>query len=103
MKILIATDGSEFSTAAVEKCCDLIKLTSQASIKIISAVEDQVPMAAEPFAISADVYKRLDAIAKQNAQTNLTRAAEIIKVRVPGMAARIETATWLGRPAETII
>ena len=37
MKILIATDGSEFSRAAVEKAGQIIKDAENTSVKIVSA------------------------------------------------------------------
>ncbi len=36
MKILLATDGSEYSFAAARKCCDMIALDDDSKIKIIS-------------------------------------------------------------------
>ena len=103
MKIIIATDGSECSTVAVEKCCELLDLSNRNTIRIVSAFELQVPMATEPFAISADAYKRLDEFAEQNAQANVNKAAEIIKSRFPDTANHIETSGRLGRPAQIIL
>jgi nucleotide-binding universal stress UspA family protein len=56
MKILIATDGSDFSRKAVEKSCEFLRPESGSEIKILSLVEPQKPMAAEPFGISDDYY-----------------------------------------------
>ncbi len=36
MKILLATDGSEYSLAAARKCCDLIAFDSNTTIRILS-------------------------------------------------------------------
>lgn len=56
MKILIATDESEFSKNAIEKSCKMIT-TDNASIRVISVVEPVTPIAAEPFAVSADYMR----------------------------------------------
>ena len=49
MKILIATDGSEYSRKAIDFCRNLIPEPENTSIKILAAVEPLTPMAAEPF------------------------------------------------------
>lgn len=36
MKILLATDGSEYSLVAAKKCCDLIAFDSNTTIRILS-------------------------------------------------------------------
>ena len=57
MKILIATDGSDYSEAAVEECCRMIIQPENADVLIVSAYEDAYPMMAEPFALSTEYYK----------------------------------------------
>ena len=55
MKILIATDGSKFSQAAVEKACELITDPNETEIKIVSVFS--VPtIATEPFMPAPDYY-----------------------------------------------
>lgn len=103
MKIIIATDGSKFSTTAVEAACDLIRDDEKTWIMIISAYEAQVPMAAEPFAISAEYYQQLDMFADKIAHTAADAAARIIKGRFPGDKVEVTTKVELGRPAEIII
>jgi nucleotide-binding universal stress UspA family protein len=67
MKILIATDGSDFSTTAIEECCRNVIRPERDSVLIVSAYEDAYPIAAEPFAISAEYYQKLeDAIVQQS-------------------------------------
>ena len=68
MKILVATDGSRFSEAAIEKACEFAKGKEQLSFKVVSVYEPQIPMAAEPYALSAEYYQRLDDFAQQRAE-----------------------------------
>ena len=102
MKILIATDGSEFSTAAVRKCCELFDGMQDVSLKVISVYEPQVPMASEPFAISADYYQRLDKMAEERAQAAANEAVEMLRNCFSDTAPEIATAVALGRPAQMI-
>lgn len=57
MKILIATDGSEYSAAAVEKACSFWGPVPDAVFKVVSVYEDTRMLAAEPFAVSAEYYQ----------------------------------------------
>ena len=53
MKILIATDGSEYSKVAVAEACNFIAEPENTEIIVVSAYEDAFPIMAEPFALSA--------------------------------------------------
>ena len=54
MKILIATDGSDYSKAAIDECCRMVIRPENAEVLVVSAYEDAYPITAEPFAISAE-------------------------------------------------
>lgn len=102
MKILVATDGSRFSEAAIEKACEFAKGKEQLSFKVVSVYEPQIPMAAEPYALSAEYYQRLDDFAQQRAEEVAKAAADLIRNRLPD-AAEITTLVDLGRPAQVIV
>ena len=44
MRILITTDGSDFSLAAVEKCCEMVVKPEETAIKIVSVYELALPL-----------------------------------------------------------
>ena len=68
MKVLIAVDGSDYSRAAVDEACRVIIDPASTEIKIISAYEDAQPISAEPFAIAADYYQKVDEAVHQQTQ-----------------------------------
>lgn len=103
MKILIATDGSEYSLKAVEKCCEFLVGGHRPEIRVASVYEAQVPMASEPFAISADYYQRLDELARKRAEAAAEEAREAIMQRCGEGVAELSTQVLFGRPAEMII
>jgi nucleotide-binding universal stress UspA family protein len=103
MKILLATDGSEFSQAAIKKCCEVINGAKDASVGIVSVYEAQVPMAAEPFAISAEFYQKLDELAEGRARLAADKAAETLRTTCKQTTFDISTEVQLGVPAEVII
>ena len=102
MKILIATDGSTFSQQAIEKACDLAKRMEDVSFRVISVYEAQVPMAAEPFAISAEYYQQLDDLARRRATEAAQEGADLIKTRVRESTDVIQMIE-LGVPARVIV
>jgi nucleotide-binding universal stress UspA family protein len=103
MKILIATDGSDFSRAAVEKACDLAASMNDVSFKVVSVYEPAVPMASEPFAISAEYYQQLDNFAKEKADEAAKTAIELIRNRFPEGTSKVSSLVELGRPAQIIV
>lgn len=90
MKILVATDGSEYSLAAIEKCCEMFSGKEDKLIRIVSVYENVFPVAGEPFAISADYYQALEDEAKAQAETFAANAADIIKNKCPGVIPETE-------------
>ena len=103
MKILIATDGSTFSQRALEKICELAKSWDDVSFRVMAVYEAQVPMAAEPFAISAEYYQKLDDFARQRSEETVKKSVEFIKTHLPNAAASITSKVDLGIPAQAIV
>lgn len=79
MKILVATDGSEYSKTAVEECCRMFAGAGNNFLKIVSVYEDTFPVAGEPFAISAEYYQQLQDDAKAQAEKFVADAAQMVQ------------------------
>ena len=103
MKIFIATDGSDFSRAAIEKCCRLLKLSDRTEIKIISIYEQTAPMPTEPFALSAQYYQELMDLARRQCETFAADSVEQIKKLIPTTNGNVQTEVRLGAPAAVIV
>ena len=103
MKILIGTDGSDYSKAAVEECCRLLIQPENAEILIVSAYEDAYPIMAEPFAISAEYYQKLDDAVSEMASNFVADAKEIVSDTFPSADLAIETEVLRGPPDQQII
>lgn len=67
MKILIATDGSEYSKAAIEEACGIWGGRPDVAFKVVSVYEDVAIIAAEPFAVSAEFYRDMTESARKQA------------------------------------
>ncbi|MCC6329819.1 MAG: universal stress protein [Acidobacteria bacterium] len=103
MKILIATDGSEFSERAVTKACELVGTAADRSVKIISVYEPQTPAAAEPFALSGEYYQKLAEFARERAEQSAAAAVRLVEESCPQTLAAVTSEVELGRPSQVII
>lgn len=103
MKILIATDGSDYSKAAIEKCCRMLIKPENAEVLIVSAYEDAYPIMAEPFAVSADYYQKLDDAVSELAAQIVADGKKVIDDAFPGAKFTVETEVLRGPPDQQII
>ena len=103
MRILIATDGSEFSRKALEKACEIAQGRDEVSFRVVSVYEPQVPMAAEPYALSAQYFERLDGLARERAEETARSGADFIRSKFTNRSFEIESVAEFGRPAQIIV
>ena len=102
MKILIATDGSEFSEAAIDEARRMVIRTGD-EILVVSGYEDAYPMAAEPFAISTEFYQKMDDAMSEMANSSVSSATERIRTDFPADTVSIETEVFRGSPDRNIV
>lgn len=98
MRILISTDGSEFSRAAVEKCFQIIVEPEKTSIKIVSVFEVVEPM---DISISPEFSQELESSARKKAAEFAAQAAARVRERFPNID--LTTQVSVGAPDETLI
>ncbi len=103
MNILIATDGSEFSRAAVKECCRVIPDLANAKIKIVSAYEEPYVLAAEPFAVAAEYYQQMADVAEQQARSFTASAAVTIREAISDSDLDITVEIIRGPPGKEIV
>jgi len=103
MKILIATDGSDFSRKAIEKACRLMNFDANTQVRIVSVYEQMMPMATEPFAVSAQYYQEMTDLARKQCETFAADSAELIKKTLNGAGANVETEIVMGAPSGVIV
>lgn len=101
MKVLIATEGSEFSKSAVRGFCDMFRNVEGIEVKIISVVEPAV-MPTEPFAMSPELVQQIDVAAERKAAAYAEEAAALIgrELRIAGGP---ETKVVMGIPAAALV
>lgn len=102
MKVLLATEGSEFSQAAIEKCCKMFDESENTEIRIISAAEPLF-VASEPFAVSAEYAREVDSAALEKAKDAVSQAESSIRDSYPDLGVGLTTKVVKGGPAQAIV
>lgn len=90
MKIILTIDGSEFSRAATEKCCEIIAAPDATEIKIVSVYEVVEPM---DVSISPEFSRELETAALEKAQEFAAEAAAEIRKHFPDINLTVQTST----------
>ena len=103
MKVLIATDGSDFSNQAIKKCSQIVNKDKGLAIKIISVYEQVPIMATEPFAVSTDYITVMSKVLKKEAENHVSEAMTIIKSSMPDTEIDFTSKVELGIPEQVII
>jgi nucleotide-binding universal stress UspA family protein len=102
MKILLATDGSEFSRAAIKKCCQIAVKPENTEIRIISVFEN-IYVATEPFAVSAEYTQALEAAERKQAEDFTQQAAALFRECSPTAQFEVTTTVARGSADQAII
>lgn len=104
MKIIIATDGSEFSRQAIETAGDLFAGNNdEHHIKIISAYDPFIYVGPEPFTISAEYIEEMAKIGREQAKKIVDEAENIIRSRFTGSDDQVTTIVVTDSPDKAII
>ena len=82
MKILIATDGSEFSKAAISEWCRIAGPPAGLEIKIISVYRNSYVLAGEPFTLAPEYLQEIIDSAKKQSEHFTDEAESIIREKL---------------------
>ncbi|HQZ98436.1 MAG TPA: universal stress protein [Pyrinomonadaceae bacterium] len=102
MKILIATDGSDFSKVAVDQSCRMA-IRPNDEVLIVSSYEDAYPVSAEPFALSAEYYQKMEDAMNELAEGFTADARKSIEETLPNANLTISTEVLRGSPQQRIV
>jgi nucleotide-binding universal stress UspA family protein len=101
MKILIATDGSKYSNAAVDECCRMILNPERDEVQVVSVYENAHPITAEPFALSQEYYEKLDETVHKIAAGYVEEAQRNVSEKFPKL--KLTAEILHGAPDQQII
>jgi nucleotide-binding universal stress UspA family protein len=104
MKVLVPTEGSEFSQAAIKKCCEMFDESVNTEIRILSVVEPTPTFPpADAFSVSIDDYRKLEEAAMKKAKDIVSQAETEIRSGFPDLAVGLTTKVVKGSPKESIV
>lgn len=103
MKILIATDGSKFSEAAVEKICQMINIAENIEIEIASAYEMPIMAVGAPYELPAGYNPALEKELKQLTGYSVSQAERQIREHFPDSQVNVTTKILCGTPKQAIV
>ncbi len=101
MRILITTDGSDFSRAAVEKCCELVVKPENTAIKIVSVYELTLPL--DVFPSPTEFSEKLENSAREQAESFAEQAAVLVRERFPNSTIEVTVQVSLGAPEQIVL
>ena len=102
MKILIATDGSDFSRQAIEKACEMLAKGENNLVEIISVSEEVANPGTEPFAVSTEYIQEMEKIGREQATKFASEAEEIIRGRFADSSVQVTTKIVRGSAGRAI-
>lgn len=102
MKIVLATDGSEYSKDAAEETCRMFMHSEKLEINVVSVYDTIYPLSTSPYIIQADFYEQMEQMAKDKADTAASETEDLIRQLCP--SAVITSTVLAGRsPSQNII
>lgn len=102
MKIVIATDGSAFSRAALEQCCQSI-LRPGTEVMIVAVFEYVYPGVPEPAISSSAYYKFVEDSLKTLAEKEIDEAVGMIREHFDEADVPVTSQIVQGAPDQQII
>lgn len=104
MKILLATDGSDFSKAAVDALTTIVANPENASFKIVSTVEFPTMLPSDPFVgASAEYYDEIEKAGHGQAKAAAEQAETRIRSMFPNVALDITAEVVSGSPQRVLV
>ena len=104
MKILVATDGSDYSKAAIDALANVVAKPETTAFKIVSSVEFPTVMLENGFiSASADYYNEFEKVGHEQAQKAVEHAETRIRELFPGAAVEITAEVISGSPQRVLV
>ena len=102
MKVLIATDGSEYSRAAIDEACRLFEKSPDAEFKVIYVYELMI-LAPGPYFLAPEYVQQIDDELQVQANAIVEKSLAQIREKFPALAGRTSASVLSGTPAQQIV
>ena len=104
MKILVATDGSDFSKAAIAELTNIVANPENTAFKIVSTVEYPTMLASDPFiGASAEYYDAVEKAGHEQARAAAEQVETQIRLLFPEVSLNIISEAVSGSPQRVLV
>lgn len=103
MRVLIATDGSKFSLAAVKKSAEMLPNTVETEVKILSVYEHAILTSGEPFGVLTQYHQEAENLSRQVSENAIAEATALLGEAVPDARFKVSTEIGRGNSARVIL
>ena len=104
MKILVATDGSDFSRAAIAALTNIVANPENTAFKIVSTVEYPTMLASDPFiGASAEYYDAVEKAGQEQARAAAEQTETQIRLLFPEVSLNIISEAVSGSPQRVLV
>lgn len=101
MRILIATDGSDYSEAAIDRACEMLR-PDNAVLKVVSVFENPPPVMTDA-GISTEYYQQVAEELREMAEANIADAEKRLRKIFAGQNVELSSEVLNGPPDREII
>jgi nucleotide-binding universal stress UspA family protein len=101
MKIIIATDGSEFSREAIKKACEMVINVANTEIKVVSVYQTYIPL--DAYSQSAEYAVEFETAMQTVAEKSAGEAVSAIQNHFPDNKINVTTLVKSGASDQIII
>ena len=104
MKILVATDGSNYSKAAIDALANIVAKPGMTAFKIVSSVEFPIVLPTNEFIVaSAEYYDEFEKAGHEQAKKSVEHAETQIRLLFPDETLDITAEVVSGSPQRVLV
>jgi len=101
MKILLATDGSDYAKEAAAQCGEFVSGCEKPIVKIITVADYSADVASEPFMSSKEFVEAVEEEMRKKSQKILSEAEKIVRYKNEGV--EISKEMYVGSAKKIIV
>lgn len=102
MKVLLATEGSKFSDAAIEKCCRLFAEAIDTEIRVLTVIEPNL-LAAQAIGAVPTLLSEVEGSSRAVAEETAEAANSRILEKIPSIGGGLTSRIAVGIPSQVIV
>ena len=103
MKVILATDGSRYSQAALDKCCEIFEGSSDTEIHVLTVLRPMFVTSSTPLAVFPTYASESDDIVVKEGEKIANESNTAILGRLPSIGSGLTSRIVAGKPERVIV